>query len=98
MASMNTIEVLEPAGEVHKLDALKLNPVAPLKGLRLAILDNAKPNFQRLALLAGERLCAEQGLGSVKHYRKENPAVGAGVELLDEIARSADLAFTGSAD
>jgi hypothetical protein len=96
---MTTLEVLHPAGEVQKLADLQCNPVPSLQGRRLAILDNSKPNFQRLALLVGEQLQAERGINShIAHFRKDNPAVGAKPELLDEIARSADLVLTGSAD
>jgi hypothetical protein len=95
---MATIEVLDPAGQVQRLAALQCNPVGPLAGRRLAILDNGKPNFQRLALLVAGRLREECGLQSVAHFRKENPSVGAGSELLDRIAQSADLVLTGSAD
>jgi hypothetical protein len=95
---MTTIEVLDPAGQVQKLAALQCNPVGPLEGRRLAILDNAKPNFRRLATLVAEKLQADCSLASIAHFRKENPSVGASRELLDEIANSADLVLTGSAD
>jgi hypothetical protein len=95
---MTTIEVVDPVGQVQKLAALKCNPVVPLEGRRLAILDNAKPNFQRLATLVAERLRDERSLAGIAYFRKENPAVGASPELLDQIAKSADLVLTGSAD
>jgi hypothetical protein len=95
---MTTIEVLDPSGQIQKLVALQCNPVESLAGRRLAILDNAKPNFQRLATLVAERLRDECSLESIAYYRKENASTGAGDALLDEIARSADLVLTGSAD
>ncbi len=95
---MNMIEVLEPEGQVQKLAPLQLNAVPPLAGKRLAILDNVKPNFKLLATLSAEKLKAEFGLASIEHFQKENAAVGAVPELLDRIARSADLVLTGSAD
>ncbi len=95
---MTTIEVLDPAGEVQRPAALQCNPVLPLAGRRLAILDNAKPNFHRLASLVAGKLRDDCSLANVAHFRKENPAVGAGAELLDQIAQSADLVLTGSAD
>jgi hypothetical protein len=94
----SSIDVLEPTGQVQKLAPLQLSPVGELKGCRVAILDNAKPNFQRLATLLAERLGADFPLAEIKHFRKENPAVGAGAELLDKIAKSADLVLAGSAD
>jgi hypothetical protein len=95
---MTMIEVLDPAGQVQKLAALQCNPVMPLEGRRLAILDNAKPGFQRLATLVAARLRDDCSLADVTLFRKENPAVGASPALLDRIAQSADLALTGSAD
>jgi hypothetical protein len=95
---VTTIEVLDPAGQAQKPTALQCNPAVPLAGRRLAILDNAKPNFQRLATLVAGRLRDECSLQGIAYFRKENPAVGARPELLDQIAHSADLVLTGSAD
>ena len=96
---MTSIEVLDPRGHVQKATALQCNPIAmPLQGRRIGILDNSKPNFKRLATLVAERLRADGAAVDVGYFRKENPAVGAGDQLLDQIARSADLVFTGSAD
>ena len=95
---MATIEILEAAGQVQKLAPLQLTAVPPLAGLRLAILDNRKPNFELLATLLAEKLFADCGLKSITHFSKEHASVGAGDELLDRIAKSADLVLTGSAD
>ena len=91
---MTTIQVLDPAGAIQPRAALQLTAIAALEGRRVAVLDNAKPNFQRLATLAAERLCAEHGMTGVAHFRKENPSVGAEPALLDEIALRADLVLT----
>jgi len=95
---MTMIEVLDPAGQIQKVAALQCNPVPPLEGRRLAILDNSKPNFQRLAMMVAQKLHDEHSLAGIAHHRKENAAVGAASELLDQIAKSADLVLTGSAD
>ena len=95
---MTTIEVLEPAGRQQELAVRQPRPLGPLKGLRLSILDNQKPNFGRLATLAAESLREEFALASVAHHCKENAMVPAAPELLDRIAASSDLVLTGSAD
>jgi hypothetical protein len=95
---MTLIELFDPAGQVQKLAGLQCNPVTSLEGRRVAILDNAKPNFQHLATLVAQKLSHEFGLPEVQYFRKENPAVGASPELLDQIANCADLVLTGSAD
>lgn len=95
---MTIIEVLDPAGQIQEVEGLQCNPVDPLEGRRLAILDNAKPNARELAALVGERLLEDCSLESITHFRKENPTVGASPELLNEVAEAADLVLTGSAD
>jgi hypothetical protein len=97
--TMTSIEVLDPRGQVQKTAALQCNPIVmPLQGRRVGILDNSKPNFKRLATLVAERLRADGAVVDIAYFRKENPAVGASDQLLDEIAGCADLVFTGSAD
>jgi len=95
---MTTIEVLDPAGQVQHLAALQCNPVIALQGCRLGILDNSKPNFKRLATMVAEKLRDAGLVGGIAYFRKEDPAVGAGAEMLDQISHSADLVITGSAD
>lgn len=96
---MTTFEVLDPKGQVLELAALQCNPVMmPLQRRRLGILDNSKPNFKRLATLVAEKLRDDGSVVDIVHFRKENPAVAAGPELLDQVALAADLVFTGSAD
>ena len=95
---MNTIEVLEPAGRQQELAARALRPLGPLAGKRLAILDNQKPNFRRLATLAAEGLRDEFSLTQIGYYSKENATVPAPPETLDRIAQTVDFVLTGSAD
>ena len=96
---MTTIEVLDPRGRVQTLAALRCNPVMmPLHRRLLGILDNSKPNFKRLTTLVAQRLRDDGSVVDIAYFRKENPAVGAAPELLDQIASTADLVFTGSAD
>lgn len=95
---MSTIEVLEPTGSVQKRAPLQLNEVPELAGCRLAILDNRKPNFLSLATQVAGRLKTDRGLKSVELFDKDNAAVGAPGEVLAQIAKSADLVLTGSAD
>jgi hypothetical protein len=92
------MEVISPAGPVQKIPPVVANPIPSIGGRRVAVLDNGKPGARRLAELVLERLGRDHALHSVKYFRKENPAVGAQPAVLDEIARSADLALTGTAD
>jgi hypothetical protein len=95
---MNMNEVLDPTGQIQKTMPLQCTPVSSLEGRRLAILDNSKPNFVQLATLVAERLKTDCSMSSLAFFRKENAAVGASPALLDQIAQSADLVLTGSAD
>jgi hypothetical protein len=75
---MTTIEVLDPAGQVQKVAALQCNPVGPLAGRRLAILDNSKPNFERLATLVARKLREDCGLAGIAYFRRRTPRSGPG--------------------
>lgn len=92
------VEVISPAGPVQKIPPVVANPIPSIGGRRVGVLDNGKPGARRLAELVLDRLARDHSLHSVAFFRKENPAVGAQAALLDEIARSADLVLTGTAD
>ena len=69
--------------------------------LQVAILERGLargPRPHRVGEAAAEKLRDDCSLKSIAHYRKENAAVAASPELLDQIAQSADLVLTGSAD
>jgi len=69
---------------------------ASLRGLRIGVLDNSKPNagvlLQRIAELLVERADA----AGVRHWTK--PGASRPAEMLDDIAGGADVLLTGSAD
>ncbi len=95
---MSTIELLDPAGQVETSKLIHPQPIKDLTGCRLVILDNAKPNFRALATRLAQRIGEDFAIASVRTFVKENAAVAALPEVLDEISRSADLVLTGSAD
>jgi hypothetical protein len=67
-----------------------------LRGLRVGVLDNSKPNADVLLGRVAERLAERAAGATVRRWQKpgaSNPAL-----MLDEIAGGADVVLTGSAD
>jgi hypothetical protein len=68
-----------------------------LGGLRVALLDNGKPNSAALLRLVGERLAATAGVSVARLVRKPSAYKPAAEMQLDEVA-GADLVLTGVGD
>lgn len=90
------MNVLGPLGladfELRQLAARS----SSLTGRRIGVLDNSKPNADVLLGRVAERLVERAGAGSVRRWRKPGASVPAA--NLDEVAASADVVLTGSAD
>ena len=67
-----------------------------LAGRRIAVLDNSKPNADALLERVAELLVERAGAGSIRIWRK--PGASHPAANHDEIAASADVVLTGSAD
>ncbi|PYN60658.1 MAG: hypothetical protein DMD92_06325 [Candidatus Rokuibacteriota bacterium] len=93
---MTTLRVSQPFGTT----AVEVRPLAPrrpsLRGLRVAILDNSKPNADVLLGRVAELLVERAGAGPVAVWRK--PGSSHPATVIDEVAAAADVALTGSAD
>lgn len=93
---MTTLRVWHPFGTA----AVELRPLArrrsSLAGLRVAILDNSKPNADVLLGRVAELLVERAGAGPVVVWRK--PGSSHPATVIDEVAAAADVALTGSAD
>ena len=95
---MTRIRVLSPVGTVrHETLAVPALPVS-LAGRTVGFLDNTKHNFDRLADEIGTILRERHGVKAVIRRRKANAATPADPGLVDELAKSCDLVFAGSAD
>jgi len=90
------MNVLSPLAAGHRaVRALAPRP-SSLRGARIGVLDNSKPNADALLGRAAELLAARAGGATIRRWRKpgsSRPAVG-----LDEIAGAVDVLLTGSAD
>ncbi|HTW98745.1 MAG TPA: hypothetical protein VMD59_08215, partial [Acidimicrobiales bacterium] len=91
--------MLDPTGGPAAAEQARLAPrSATLRGRRLGLLSNSKPNsavlLEQLAGLLEERC----GVAAVTSFAKPSFAVPAGDELLEEIAAGVDLVIAGVGD
>ena len=67
-----------------------------LSGLTIGVLDNGKPNAGALMHRVAELLASRTGAAGVRGWSK--PSAARPAEILDDIAKGADVVLTGSAD
>ena len=67
-----------------------------LRGLRIGVLDNSKPNADVLLHRVAALLAAEQSAASVRSWQK--PGSSKPALMIEEIAAQVDVVLTGSAD
>lgn len=88
--------VLDPTLEV---EAPKVERAARPREVRsIALLDNGKPNSDKLLRMIVEKLSASYPKASVNTYRKPSPYRPAPQTLLDQIAAENDIALAGIGD
>jgi hypothetical protein len=69
-----------------------------LEGATIALLDNSKPNAGVLLERVGALLAARVGARAVRTWGKPGASTGAAPAVLEEIAATARVALTASAD
>lgn len=90
------MEMVSPLGPVaRQAGALAPRP-RDLRGCRVAVLDNSKPNAGVLLQRVADLLAERAGARPAGHWRKPGSARPA--DDLDAIAAAADVVLTGSAD
>ena len=87
-------EAAEPAAVAARAGS-QAGSVAAGRPLRLGLLDNTKDNARLLLELVGEQVRREFDT-QLLYRRKGNATVGAAPELLDELAREADVVLTAA--
>jgi hypothetical protein len=94
----NTLTILSPSNDVEPNRADLAPRPASLSGLRVGILDNGKPNSDRLLELLGSNLVAAYGVDVATVLRK--PAIGrlAPSSIVDELTAVSDVVVTGVGD
>ncbi|HET7876564.1 MAG TPA: hypothetical protein VFN71_13670 [Methylomirabilota bacterium] len=92
------MDILDPAGGAAVASRALATRPATLRGLTVAVLDNAKPNAGVLLERVAGALVERFGAATVRVWRKPGSSAAAGAAVLDEIARQCGVALTGSAD
>jgi len=93
-----TIRILSPEGNLGAVTASLAPSPEVLSGRRIAVLDNGKPGAAWLMTRLAEQLAARAGVGYVGVQRKRTAATPCEEDLIDKIAKEADLVLTGTAD
>lgn len=77
-----------------------VKPLAPrrrdLRGARIGILDNSKPNAGVLMRRVAELLAERTGAASIATWQK--PGASRPAQMIEAVAAGADVVLTGSAD
>lgn len=94
----NTLTILSPSNDMEPNRAELAPRPASLLGLRLGILDNGKPNSDRLLELLGSNLVGVYGVEAATILRK--PAIGrlAPSAIVDQLVAESDVVVTGVGD
>ena len=92
--------VLSPEGKAQSSAAkvAGLPQFTDLRGKVVGLLDNSKPNADKLAERFAELLIEKYGAASVITRRKLTAQQGAPKEYLDELAAQADIVLSGLGD
>lgn len=92
------MQILSPEGTVGTAPHAPAPSPAVLTGLRVAVLDNGKPNARLLLERLADKLAARAGASVSLVVGKGTAATPAEAEVLDALREGADLVLTGSAD
>lgn len=95
---MGKIFLVVPDAPIEDVEQLKSNRSLGSAGIRLGILDNSKANADHLLNLIIEGVKKEYQVDSVVIKRKPNSSRPATDQVLDELAKEADLVISAMAD
>ena len=92
--------VLSPEGKAQTSAAkvAGLPQFTDLRGKVVGLLDNSKPNADKLAQRFAELLIEKYGVANVITRRKLTAQQGAPKQFLDELAAQADIVLSGLGD
>jgi hypothetical protein len=95
---MAKIFLVVPDAPIEEVAQLKSNRTLGSAGIRLGILDNSKANADHLLNLIVEGVKKEYQVDSVVIKRKPTSSRPATDQVLDELAKEADLVISAMAD
>jgi hypothetical protein len=91
--------ILDPAGKAERDPVAVLTPrVRDLAGLRLGLLDNAKPNAALVLQTLAEQLRSQYHLGEVATFTKSYFGTPVDEDRAKEIAQSCEAVIAGVGD
>lgn len=90
--------VLDPTTEPDHVEASMALRPDTLDGKLLGILDNAKPNADKILDMVGEVVATSYNLAGLVKRQKPDPTRGAPQEILDEMAEQCHIAIVGVGD
>jgi hypothetical protein len=90
--------LLDPTGQASAQKVTLAPRPVSLRGCRLGLLDNTKPNARRLLDEVGALLAAEFGVASVVRRSKPTMSLPGPDTLLDEMARECDAVVVAVGD
>jgi hypothetical protein len=91
--------ILDPTGQSDRGRAAVLTPRLPdLGGIRLGLLDNAKPNAALVLRTLADQLRAQHHVGEVSNYTKSYFGTPVEEDRAQEIAQSCDAVIAGVGD
>ncbi len=91
------LEILDPVAPDQPRPRRLAQRLGDVRGKRLGLLDNTKPNAGLLLKELGALAKQQLGVSEVVFLRKRTSNVSAGV-LLDEMARTCDAVVTSNGD
>ena len=95
---MGKIFLVVPDAPIEEVAQLKTSCTLSSRGIRLGVLDNSKANADHLLQLIVEGVQKEFKVDSVVIRRKPASSRPATDEMLDELAKEADLVISAMAD
>ena len=94
-----TLVILDPSGIPPPLE--KVRPAArpaSREGVRLGLLDNTKPNSDKLLRRLEEKMRGKYPIASFTHYRKGGSALPLEEDLIDRMAAECDFVVNAVPD
>ena len=95
---MGKIFLVVPDAPIEEVAQLKASRTLSSRGIRLGVLDNSKSNADHLLKLIVDGVKKEYKVDSVVIRRKPASSRPATEQMLDELAKDADLVISAMAD
>ena len=95
---MAKISIVVPDAPPEEVAQLKANRTVGDQGIRLGVLDNSKGNADYLLRFIVDSVKATVPVASVVSLRKASVSLPAPAEILDRLARDADVVISAMAD